>query len=303
MIPESPAFHAYVDAARPRTQWWRVLIGLVLIGGAWFGSGLGLVVLVSGGLLTPLGIGPEAIGALTGESRTMPPEGVMVFLLTFLGLWAGLWVAVRLVHRRPFGTLFHPSGRPGVSSLLRGAALAVAFYAISMIVYITVLGPPQRSDLSLSVWAVWIVPIALAIVMQASSEEMLFRGYILQHFAAWSRNPVIWAVIPSLVFAVLHYDAGMEAGIRWRMLAHILLIGLVMAALVWRTGGLGAAIGLHIANNIFAIGGAGIEGSALGFELWLFPPDTLERMFAFDLALGLLFLAAAFILFKPERPA
>ena len=87
---------------------------------------------------------------------------------------------------------------------------------------------------------------------------------------------------------------------RWRMLVHIALFGLIAAALVWRTGNLGAAVGLHVANNIFAIGNAGIEGSALGFELWLFPAETLERMFAFDLALGLLMLAAVFILFRPR---
>ena len=303
MLPESPAFHAYIEPARAKGRWWRVLLGLIAIVLAWFGMGLGMVGLVSGGALAPLGIGPDAADALMGADRAMPPSGVLFFLLTFGGLWIGLWVAVRLIHRRPFGTLIHPSGRVGRRTLLRGAGLALGLYIASMIAYVAALGLPERTELPLSVWAVWLVPILLAIVIQASSEELLFRGYILQHFACWSRHPLIWAVIPSVIFAVLHYDPGMEAGMRTRMLVHIFSIGIIMAALVWRTGGLEAAIGLHVTNNALAIGGAGMEGSAFGFELWLFPPDTLERMIAFDLAMSVLILAAVFILFKPEgRP-
>lgn len=300
MIPESRPFHAFIEPARQRGEWWRVLLGLIVIGTVWFGFGYALYMLIATDSLAPVGLGAEAVMALGAEGREMTPAGVLFFLLTFLGLWLGLFIATRGLHRRPFGTLFHPSGRTNRRNLLRGAALALGFYAIGLIAYIAVLGPPERTDMPVSGWAVWIIPIILAIVMQASSEELLFRGYILQHFAVWSRNPIIWAIIPSIIFTMLHYDAGMESEMRSRMLIHILIFGLVAAVLVWRTGGLGAAIGLHVANNIMAISGAGIDGSALGFELWVFPADTLERMFLFDLGTGILILAAAFILFRPE---
>lgn len=300
MMPESAAFHAYIDPARQRSAWWRVLLGLIVIAGVWFGTGIGLVALATTGALTPLGLGPQAAGSMTGAGRAMPPDGVLFFLLTFLGLWMGVWIALRLMHRRPLGTLFHPARRIGMQNLMRGAAFSLGFNAVSLVTYCIVLGLPARSDLSLPLWAVWIVPIVLAIVMQATSEELLMRGYLLQQFAVWSRHPLVWAIIPAILFAALHYDPGMEPGMRWRMLVHILIFGVITAALVWRTGGLGAAMGLHIANNIMAICGIGMEGSALGFELWLFPADTLQRMFAFDLALGILIFAGVFILFRPE---
>jgi len=300
-LPESTPFHAYVEPARAAGAWWRVVLGLAIIGGVWVGFGSGLIVLAQERAFAFAGIGPEDLGALAGSGRVMTPPGVMLFLLTFIGIWLGLWVAVRLIHRRPFDTLFRPGRRLHVRNAMRGAGLALAFYGISMVVYLAVLGPPERTGLPLSAWAPWVVPIALGVVMQATSEELLFRGYILQNFAAWSYNPVIWAILPSLAFAALHYDPSMDAGMRWRMLLHILIFGLIAAAMVWRTGGLGAAVGLHVTNNLFAIGGAGVEGAALGFELWTFPADTLERMFVFDLSLGLLMLAGVFILFGPER--
>jgi len=300
-LPESTPFHAYVEPARASSAWWRVVLGLAIIGGTWVGVGAALLIPAQEGAFAFIGIGMEDLGVLAGTARTMTPPGVMLFLLTFLGIWLGLWLAMRLIHRRPFDTLFRPGRRLHGRNAMRGAALAVAFYGISMVAYIAVLGPPERTGPALSVWAPWMVPIALGIVMQATSEELLFRGYILQYFAAWSYNPVVWAILPSLAFAALHHDSSMEPEMQWRLLLHILIFGLVAAALVWRTGGLGAAIGLHVTNNIFAIGGAGIEGAALGFELWTFPADTLERMFVFDLSLGLLMLAGVFILFGPER--
>jgi len=301
ILPESPFFHAYAEPARAGGAWWRVALGLMLIGGVWVGFGIALVVLARDGALAFAGIGREDLGALSGAGRTMAPEGVVLFLLTFVGVWLGLWIALRLVHRRPFDTLFRPGRRLHGRNLRRGVVLALAFYGVSMVAYLAVLGPPERTGVALPVWVLWIVPVVLGVVVQATSEELLFRGYILQQFAVWSRHPIVWAVIPALAFAALHHDPDMEPGMRWRMLVHILIFGLIAAALVWRTGGLGAAVGLHVTNNILAIGGAGIEGSALGFELWIFPADTLERMFLFDLSLGALMLAGVFVLFEPER--
>ncbi len=300
ILPESRAFHAFIEPARPGGAWWRVLIGLSLCVMLWLGFGFVLVGMVANGALAPLGIGAEAGMAMGVPGRRMPPEAVLLFLLTFTGLWIGLWVAVRLVHRRRFRTLFSPGGRPQARPFLNGACLALGFHIVSLGVYTAVLGTPERTALPVSVWSLWLAPVVLAIIIQATSEELLFRGYILQHFAVWSRHPFVWAVVPAALFAILHYDAGMEAGMRWRMLVHILIIGVVTAALVWRTGGLGAAAGLHVANNIVAICGFGITGSAFGFELWVFPADTMTRMFAFDLTLGMLMLAGVFILFRTE---
>ena len=303
MIPDSPAFHDYIaPAANGRSAWWRVLLGLSVVIFFWFGGSIALVTAISAGWLSPIGIGPEAM-AFVSEGRAMPPQGVMAFLLTFLGIWIGLWVALRLLHRRRFGTLYGPSGRPFPGNVVKGAALALVFHAITLATWSTVVGPPERTALGLDIWALWIVPVLLGVMMQATSEELLFRGYILQQFAVWSRNPLVWAVVPALVFTALHYDAGMEAGMRWRVLVHILTFGLITALLVWRTGGLGAAIGLHVMNNIIAISVFGLEGAGFGFELWLFEATALERMFPFDMGLTALMAGAALLFFRPEERA
>ena len=307
------AFEAYIAPARACGAWWRVLVGLLIVAFFWFGwSGL-LLSAVSLGMLEPVGLGGNTAILSGAEGRRMPPDGILVLLLTFAGLWAGLWVALRLVHCRPFGTLFRPpgsgpsgfgpSGRPQGGTIRAGVLLALAFHAVGLTLYILFLGAPERTEMAFGTWLFWLIPIVLAIMVQASSEEVLFRGYLLQQFAVWSRNPLVWAVVPSLVFAIVHYDAQMEAGMLWRMLVHIAVFGLVAAALVWRTGGLGAAIGLHVTNNIVAICLFGIEGATFGFELWLFGEGALTRMFGVDLVTGLGMLALVLFVFPRKETA
>ena len=44
------------------------------------------------------------------------------------------------------------------------------------------------------------------------AEEALFRGYLLQQLAVRNPSPLIWMVLPALVFAALHIDPGAGAG-------------------------------------------------------------------------------------------
>lgn len=298
-LPESAAFHAYIAPARASSAWWRVLLGGMVIVVCWLGLGIVLMTAVVSGWLIPLGV-PPYIMTLTGKSF-MSPMGIILFLLTFLFMWLGVWLALRLVHRRRLRTVFSATGRIDGRAFWMGVLLGLVYLAVSIAVHILFLGPPERTALPLDVWTEWMVSIALFVVIQASAEEVMFRGYILQYLASWSRHPLVWAVLPSVAFALLHYDSALDPAINRHTLTYTVSFGLVASVLVWRTGGLAAAMGLHIVNNILAIGMFGLEGTALGLELWLFPPEAPDRMMLFNMVLGVVMLAAAFILFKPER--
>ena len=60
-------------------------------------------------------------------------------------------------------------------------------------------------------------------------------------------------VLPSVMFGALHFWNGNGAaeGVLWAIWATAL--GIACADLTARTGNLGAAIGLHMANNVFAL--------------------------------------------------
>lgn len=125
-----------------------------------------------------------------------------------------------------------------------------------------------------------LVLILLLVPLQSAAEEYLFRGVLMQTIGAWLRHPAWAIVLPVPLFVVGHsYDLPGQVSVA--------TFALVSGWLVWRTGGLEAAIALHVANNVIvcAMGWAGwydLNASqtdwtgtllstlgALGYALWV----------------------------------
>ena len=72
------------------------------------------------------------------------------------------------------------------------------------------------------------------------------RGWLLQGVGAWLRTPWLPIAVQAVVFAALH-----GWGTPWGF-ADLVVFGLIAGWLTVRTGGLEAAIALHIMNNLVA---------------------------------------------------
>ncbi|TMR08113.1 CPBP family intramembrane metalloprotease, partial [Nonomuraea turkmeniaca] len=98
-----------------------------------------------------------------------------------------------------------------------------------------------------------LIVIVLLVPFQSAAEEYVFRGWLLQAVGAHVRNPVWGIVIGAALFASVH-------GYSWMGLADVFVFGAVMGWLAVRTGGLEAAIGLHVMNNMLAFGMSAAAG-------------------------------------------
>ncbi|MFQ5439742.1 MAG: lysostaphin resistance A-like protein, partial [Paracoccaceae bacterium] len=103
------------------------------------------------------------------------------------------------------------------------------------------------------------------------SEELVFRGYLQQQLAARYSSRWVWWVLPALLFGLAHFD-GESTGVNaWLVVADTFLIGLIAGDLTARTGNLGAAVGLHLANNTAALLVMATEGTITGLSLFVTP--------------------------------
>ena len=107
--------------------------------------------------------------------------------------------------------------------------------------------------------------------MQVTAEELLFRGYLQQQLAARFRSPVIWLVLPSAAFGILHFDHGTFGNNAWLVVAATAVFGLIAGDVTARTGNIGAATGLHAANNFLALFLVAPDGYLTGTNLFVFP--------------------------------
>ena len=272
----------YAAPGTARRGLWRLCVGIVLIVAGWLGW---TVVVMSGFVLYKLagGLGvKEALSALSAFLETPSPASVIFQLATFIGVWPAIWAVREYLHDQPFGTLFSPESGIRWGDFGRGIALAAGFWCVSMLIGSAIAGLPERTDLPLATWAAALAPLAVMVFLQASAEEMIFRGYILQQLAARWRSPLIWGVLPALLFGLAHYSSGSKLGVGWEYVAVTLLFGLTAAALVWRTGSLAAAMGLHTGMNVISLSATGLEGVVEGTQLYLYDASGAKALFLAD---------------------
>ncbi|SEQ73652.1 hypothetical protein SAMN05428995_10751 [Loktanella sp. DSM 29012] len=192
---------------------------------------------------------------------------------------ATLILAVRLLHQRGLASMIGPRK-------LAVRHTVVATLAVSLVLLVqepALLWFDLSQDLGLrnpALWLVWLLPGIVAITLQCATEELLYRGYLQQQLGALSSSRWVWMVLPSVYFGFGHLYNGdtVAAGVLWAGWAT--LLGLACADLTARTGTLGAAVGLHVANNIFAtviIAEAQTPSSGLALLLYPYagdlPPD------------------------------
>ena len=258
------AHAAFIAPARAYPQVWRLLIGVLL---ALVVYALGFVAL-GGVFVARFGL-DNAQAELGRIFLSESPTGTLLILATFFGMALGPLLAARLLHKRSFGSVFGPMHRT-LRDFAIAAAICLGLYALLLLI------PSEASpapNLALSVWLP-LLPLALAgILLQTGAEEVLFRGYLQQQLAARFASPLIWMVLPSVLFALGHYQPELMGDNAWLIVVAVGLFAILAADLTAVTGSIGAAWGFHFANNTVGILFVAMDGPLSGLALYLSPFD------------------------------
>lgn len=219
------------------------------------------------------------------------PLGTLLLLVSFLGMGLGVALAARWLHRREVGTLFGPRVR-----VLRDfvTAFAVVFVLMLLSLALWSLANDAVPNLAPGTWAVLLPLTLLGLLIQTGAEEAVFRGYLQQQLAARFRSPLAWALVPSLLFGIVHFNPELPPAGTWTIIGAAAVFGLAAADLTARTGSIGAAWGFHFANNLMAVAILSTDGTINGLSLFR-TPYSVEESLTFDalilLDLGFLVLA------------
>ncbi len=278
-----PLHEGFIAAARRRPEIWRLLLGSVIAFAVYM---LGIFAIV-GLAWRQLGAGEVSLETVVAADE---PETLLILLTTFIGMALGPMVAARLLHQRSVGSLF---GRAPI--VLRDFVVATA--AVGAVFSVSIFGWFVMFDalpgMPLAEW-LWVLPVALiCVLIQTGAEEVLFRGYLQQQLAARFATPVVWMVIPSVAFGLVHFDAASAGASVWIVVFSAALFGFIAADLTAHTGSIGAAWGFHFANNVVALLIIATQGSLTGLALFRTPyaiseTDVIWPLILVDLAFMLL---------------
>jgi len=265
----TPAFERFVAPARRRPQIWRLVAGFVLAFGIYVAWVIGVLAL--GYYALAPGGDPVLWVSRMVEADTV--EGTLILLATFGGMALGPMAAARLLHRRSAGSLFGPRVR-----VLRDFVIAagIVFAVMGLSVLLWTFSYDAVPNLPWTTWLAVLPLTLLGLVVQTGAEEVLFRGYLQSQLAARFRSPLLWLVLPSLVFGIVHLDPATGGDNTWLIVGAASIFGLLAADLTARTGSIGAAWGFHFANNTMAIALLSTDGTITGLSRYLTPYTMAE---------------------------
>jgi uncharacterized protein len=285
----------YVEAARwGKHRGWRYVLGLMIILFAWLIVGTVASVLVA--------------FALSGQPdhTALSPVGRFLYIMAgFPFFLAGILLTVSLIHRRPLRTLITAREKINWRRVGQGfVAWFVPFCLIGGLGQYLFYPDTFSFNSDLTTFALF-VPIALVFTaIQTTTEELFFRGYIVQGTSLIWSNRVFLALVSAVIFTLPHLlnPEAIAGGWLTVFFTYFLVPGLVWTVVSLIDGTTELAIGVHFANNIGGILLINITGSAVTTPA-LF---TISEYHATYGALSVLvavpiFLAIAYKVFKPDE--
>lgn len=234
--------------SQPNYRWWRPLLALLL-------SGVLLVVVsTTFGLLVFLSFTLIA-GSLPTDEQVMTlvtPDVAnplsLILSLVSVAIWIPLiFLSLWVVGIKPVGMLNSVTFRLRWSHIGRYTIAAATVVLLAQAVSVAGIFfsgdvPQKGPEISPVNGMLSVLAILLLVPFQAAAEEYAFRGIFMQTLGSWIKHPAIPIILPTALFMLGHsYDV-------WGM-AEVFLMGITAAWLTYKTGGLEAAIVIHVMNN------------------------------------------------------
>lgn len=260
----SAAFERYRRSPNEKTTFLRMVAGVAIIAVCWFGTTMAVI------------FGGSYLSGYPAQQFLGTAGGLFATLTSFAGIWLGVWIAMRLLHREKLSRLFGNSARIARSGFLKGLLAVLITSLLTELAYLALLPEVARGPVALGTWVLLLLPVLFFTFVQTSSEELLFRGYLQRGLAYRFRSPIAWAVLPTVAFTIMHWNPASPLAMNIAVMIAIGAFAALLALLVYATGNLGAAMGAHLGNNF--VGFALIShDEALG-SLALFQAAPLDSL-------------------------
>lgn len=217
-----------------------------------------------------VGFGIMGIQSLLGN-----PSFVFMVVPQFIGITASVWVAARLMDKRPLTDYGLSLNRQWSREFLVGCAIAAAAQLSIFVIewaagWITITGYGWNAPTEHSFG--WIIfSSLLGMLMVGFHEELFSRGYQVLNLTEAFRYPIIGTkgavmgavLLTSSLFGVMHIFNDHASLVST---FNITLAGVVLAVPYLLTGSLGISVGLHFSWNFVMAAVLGFPVSGINFE-------------------------------------
>ncbi len=231
-------------------QWWRYLVGFIII---FVASQLGSIplalavvakIMMEGGDVMSVQ-DPEVLMTVLDPNLTL-----FLMLLSFaIGLLA-LYLVVRFLHRQPFEEVTTTRRKTDWGRVFFGFGLITITTLVVTLIDFYSNPDDYVLQFDLVPFAILFVIAVIMIPLQTSFEEYLFRGYLMQGIGVLAKNRWLPLIITSVIFGGLHLANPEVSKFGNIIMIYYIGTGFFLGIMTLMDEGLELALGFHAGNNL-----------------------------------------------------
>lgn len=243
---------SYLEIAQQgKNSWWRHILAILLILFFWIVigttvTGIGIIFILLQRGLSISDFSPEQVN---GFLKSASVESFITLNLASIFFAFGIFIAVKWLHKRKFRSLISADATINFQRIIAG--FGVWFLMQAILVGLGLIFDANNYEFTFnpSQWFPLLISALILTPIQTSSEELFFRGYLLQALSHITRNRLVLIFVTSLLFMLPHlFNPEMQRG-AWIVLFYF-GFGALTALITLKDNRLELALGVHAANNL-----------------------------------------------------
>lgn len=233
---------------KPENKFWKYLLGSVFIIAASFIGQIPFSIAVLYRSFTSHTAFPTDNAAV----MKMFESNITLFLvmISFVFAFAGIYFVVKYFHHQTILSITTSRQKVDWKRVLFSFFLWTFFTILGFVV--VYLNAPEHF-----VWNFKLIPFlilailgAVLIPIQTSTEEYIFRGYLMQGFANLARNRWFPLLMTSIIFGSMHIFNPEVEKMGYIIMVYYIGTGLFLGVLTLMDEGIELSLGFHAANNL-----------------------------------------------------
>jgi len=233
---------------KPENKFWKYLIGSVFIIAASFVGQIPITAAV----FYKTFVEKKAFPTTDKAIMKMFEPNVTLFLvmISFVFAFAGIYFVVKYIHHQTL--LSVTTSRPKVDwKRISFSFFIWTFFSLASFLFVYLRSPEQfLFNFKLVPFLILVVLGSILIPIQTSTEEYVFRGYLMQGFANLARNRWFPLLMTSVIFGSMHWANPEVAKMGNVIMIYYIGTGLFLGIITLMDEGMELALGFHAANNL-----------------------------------------------------
>jgi hypothetical protein len=243
----------FLKGFKGKNDWWRYLVMIAIV---FVATQLGSIPFSILAAAKALSSGLELTTANLTNFELLgidPNLGLFLMLISFTAGLIAFFLLIKPLHARTITDSLTGRKKFDVKRVLFGAAIWGGLMLLSFLVSYSINPEDYTLQFDLNQFVILVFVSVIFLTLQASFEEVIFRGYFQQGIALLTKNAWIPLILTSLLFGLMHLSNPevKEYGVTI-MLPQYILLGVVFAICVIMDEGLEIAIGVHVINNVLS---------------------------------------------------